>query len=267
MDTASLDTVAASSPEAIIARMQRQVVAGQAWFEALMEGVARWTLAEETVGERHYRYLVGGEAFDWLLLAERLCQALDGYMPPREREELLFFGRPPVEFNEEDLRRAIGYHKYRAHLNYLYGVLVEEALQLAVEEDLHKEQQSRLWANGPDKSGEDGVYLRIYGRSRDALLAAFRADRSGPTGRPSYGPDLRPQERPDLSGPGDSISCAELKEFTYWLFKCRLRHCEPARVASDTRRGLAMLERLRARGRLSSPRPDAPTLDGRQPFR
>jgi len=32
--------------------------------------------------------------------------------------------------------------------------------------------------------------------------------------------------------------------FTYWLFKYRLRQCDRAKVASDTRRGLAQLARL-----------------------
>ncbi|MFQ5879489.1 MAG: hypothetical protein ACE5IZ_04880, partial [Dehalococcoidia bacterium] len=154
------------SPEALLATLRQHVAQGGHWFDALLEAVAHWTLSEETVGERHYRYLVGGEAFDWLLLAERLSDAMDGYIPPRQREDLLLVGRPPLEFNEEDLRRAIGYPKYRAHLNYLYGVLVEEALQLAVEEDLHKEQRSRVWPNGSHLA-EDGLYQRLYGRSRN----------------------------------------------------------------------------------------------------
>ena len=41
-----------------------------------------------------------------------------------------------------------------------------------------------------------------------------------------------------------TISLAEAREFTYWLFKYRLRYCDPARVASDTRRALGMLRRL-----------------------
>ncbi|GAJ03845.1 unnamed protein product, partial [marine sediment metagenome] len=32
-------------------------------------------------------------------------------------------------------------------------------------------------------------------------------------------------------------------EFTYWLFKYRLNHCDKARVASDTKKGLEQLNR------------------------
>ncbi len=34
----------------------------------------------------------------------------------------------------------------------------------------------------------------------------------------------------------------ELKEFTYWLFKYRMLHCDKAKVASDTRKGLRLLQ-------------------------
>jgi len=40
-----------------------------------------------------------------------------------------------------------------------------------------------------------------------------------------------------------SITLTELKEFTYWLFKYRLKHCEKARVASDTKKAMGYLKR------------------------
>ena len=50
--------------------------------------------------------------------------------------------------------------------------------------------------------------------------------------------------------PSDSIAYSDLKAFTYWLFKYRLRNCDRARVASDTRKALSQLARLeRARRR------------------
>jgi len=42
-----------------------------------------------------------------------------------------------------------------------------------------------------------------------------------------------------------SISLTELKEFTYWLFKYRLEQCEKARVASDTKKALEQLNKLK----------------------
>ena len=60
------------APEEAILRMRHAILTGTHWFEALLEAVGRWRVPEERIGDREYRYLIGGEAFDWLLLAERL---------------------------------------------------------------------------------------------------------------------------------------------------------------------------------------------------
>jgi len=218
-----------------LAQFSRALDDGGDWFSALLEAIARWGPREELVDGRRYRYLIGGEAFDWLLLAERLCEEADGAIPHDEREALLFRGRPPRELDGEEFRRAVGSAKHRAHLNYLYGVIIEEALQLATEEDVLKEHRSRVWNAG--KSAEGLVFERIYGKAHDELLAAFRQERSLP--------------------PGDCLAYTDLKEFTYWLFKYRLHQCDPARVASDTRKALAQLSQLESAARRRGQRLDA----------
>ena len=123
------------------------------WFDALMQAIALWEQPGEIVDGRQFRYLIGGEAFDWLLLAERLTAAAETRIPAAEREHLLFEGRAPAEpgadahpangavrMSDERLRALIGESKHRAHLNYLYGVTVEEALQYAVELEVSKER-------------------------------------------------------------------------------------------------------------------------------
>ena len=75
--------------------------------------------------------------------------------------------------------------------------------------------------------GEGGVldeaYQRIYGATRATLLGRFRREKGYPRRK--------------------SITLTELKEFTYWLFRYRLRQCDKARVASDTKKGLREFER------------------------
>lgn len=228
--TRSGSKTAAQAAE-IVAALRQAVEGGDRhWFLSVLEAIRLWPLADERVGERRYRYLVGGQAFDWLLLAERLCEPLDGLIPGDECQALLFHGRLPLELSDDELRRLMGPSKYRAHLNFLYGVRVEEALQLAVEEDVHKDRLSRVWENG---QVDDEVFHRVYGAGRAELLASFWRDYALPD--------------------GDRLSVGDLKEFTYWLFQHRLRNCDPARVASDTRKGLARLAELESQ-RKAAPR-------------
>ncbi|HXF51552.1 MAG TPA: NUDIX domain-containing protein [Dehalococcoidia bacterium] len=205
-----------------IAHFVNALDAGVPWFEALLQAIGLWTLPREEANGRTYEYLIQGEAFDWLLLAERLCEEVADRLPPDEHEALVFFGRAPVpDFSDADLRAALGQEKHSAHLNFLYGVIVEEALQLCVEEEIQKACQAHVYYEVEE---EPNVFQRIYGKTREELLAAFRDAHGLPH--------------------GDSISYGELQRFTYWLFKYRVANCEPARVASDTRKALAQLSRM-----------------------
>jgi hypothetical protein len=193
---------------------------GKSWHLALLEAIALWGSPEEVYRGRHYRYLIEGEAFDWLLLAERLCQGVDE-IPEEEKKALLFSAKPPIELSRETFRKLLGPVKYRAYLNYFYGVIVEEALVSAVEAEVWKEQISR--GPGAELGVTEEAYRRLYRATSEELLRRFRKEKG------------RRNKR--------SIGLEELREFTYWLFKYRVKHSERARVASDTRKGLAELYR------------------------
>ena len=215
----AMDVLAAQD---IVGWLRRSLQDGREWPTALLEAVGRWPLAQEEVDGMHYRYLLLGEAFDWLMLAGRLLAEVDGLVPAEEKDDLLFHGRLPQAVPESEFRSHIGPEKYRAHLNYFYGVVVEESLLLAVEEEIRKERRSHGLPDSEDIV--EVAHQRIYGGPREALMRAFRQDLG----------------RPDSS----SISLTELKEFTYWLFNRRVNSADSARVASDTRKGLECLFRM-----------------------
>jgi hypothetical protein len=219
-ETASEERLPA--PDETVFRMRQAVVNGQHWFEALLDAVARWRLPMETIGERDYCYLLHGEAFDWLLLAERLLDEMPDLVPAGDRDALLFENRWPLELDDQEFALRISQAKHSAHLNYLYGVLVEEALQLSVEEEIHKENRNRPW--GQDRRVDLSMYERVYGRTRTELFALHYIE---------TGVMIRRE-----------IAYADWKAFTYWLFKQRLKLQDKARVASDTRKGLAQLTRM-----------------------
>ena len=208
-------------PEQAAEALRREVERGQPWYPALLDVVARWSAADEEVNGVTQRYLLGGEAFDWLSLAQRLLAEVDEHIPPEQVERLLVFGLPPDGSTEEDFARAIGAPKHRAHLNFQYGVTVEELLLLAAELELQK--AGRLSGAGglqPDVL----AYDRVYGKSLEELQLQYATET-----------DTRLTAR---------MRQSELQAFTYWCSKFRLRISEPARVASDTKKALSLMSRM-----------------------
>ncbi len=216
----SLESIPLGDTEAIN-HLKQAIAGGRHWYLALLGAIGLWTSAEEVYDDRTYCYLIDGEAFDWLLLAERLCETVDNLLPEDERDALLFHGIPPLELTASEVKELIGDKKYGQYLNYFYGITVEEALLLAVQEEIDKER--RVQGLRSKSQSSDEVYLRIYDVARGELLKQFRQEKS----------------HAQLK----SITLAELKEFTYWLFKYRLKQCEKARIASDTKKALDYLKR------------------------
>jgi hypothetical protein len=197
---------------------------GRNWYVSLLEAVRLWTSPEEDYAGRHYQYLVDNEAFDWLILTERLCEELDRLIPEKERTNLLFHGIPPIELSKDEFKNLIGASKYQAHLNYFYGILVERFLLLSVTEEIRKKK--RVLGVNNDSGVVDEAYQRIYGATQSALLKQFRKER--------HYPQLR------------SIRLSELNEFTYWLFKYRIKIRDKSCVASDTKKALTKLHEILA---------------------
>ena len=203
--------------------LREEIAGGRPWHEALLEAMGMWTLPRERRNGREYIYIIQGEAFDWVLLAERLCDGVDGMIPPGELEDLLFRGRLPVEIGAKEVKDALGYNKYRGLLNFWYGVVVEEALQQAVEDEVRKEMRASGRTDVEDLA--DAVFRRLYDEDHSSLLRRFRSE---------MGYSFR-----------GAFSLTQTKELTYWLFKLRLKYWDPARVASDTHKGLRLLQQLR----------------------
>lgn len=196
---------------------------GEPWYPALLDVVARWVAASEDEDGVTYTYLVAGEAFDWLLLAERLIEAAGRLVPRKEAERLVVHGESPDGSDELAFARAIGASKHRAHLNFQYGVVVEEALLLSAELELYK---ARPINGALEEPADVQAYERVYGRTLPELLQLYRAD-----GGPHFEGRVRQ---------------SEWQAFTYWCSKYRFKMGEPARVASDTRKALALLSRMQS---------------------
>ena len=200
------------------------------WRTAILEAIGRWPVASEVVDGEQYDYLLSGEAFDWKLLAQQIRPRLQGEIPEDEWGSWIGSPVPFGGLEEAEFTRVMGVEKHRAHLSYFYGVTVEQALQTAVGEEIAKRRVAG--GRAPNQESREDAYPRLYGSSQMALWAEYVASKKA--------------ERPD--GPGDlngEVPLNVLDDFTYWLFKKRMGRADPARVASDTRKGLAQLERMR----------------------
>jgi len=223
---ASNQATSADDAEAI-RYLEQAIGDGKHWYLALLEAMGLWNSSQENRNGRTCHYLIDGEAFDWLLLAERLCDSVDGLLLADEKNALLFQGQPPISLKASEVEKLIGGCKYRQYLNYFYGVTVEEVLLLAVQEEVYKERY--MSGGGNEQEITDEAFRRIYSECRETLRKCFRRDKGYP--------DVR------------STTLTEQKEFTYWLFKYRVRQCEKAKIASDTRKALNYLQKQRARKR------------------
>ena len=213
--------LAETAPDAVI-HLRTAVSRGVPWPRALLEAIALWTLPEEVYQERTYRYLVGGEALDWLTLAERLVPEIEEYIPAADLERLLFEGKLPEDVTPEELKEWMGGNKHRAYLNYWYGVVVEEALQQSVEDDVRKREKARCYPDHEEMVEE--AFSHLYGKTRAELLKEYRTEAKITWHAP--------------------LTLVDCKEFTYWLSKRRFNLWDPARVASDTRKGIRYLTYL-----------------------
>ena len=218
---ADAGVLAATAPDAVL-HLRAAVRSGAAWPRALLEAMALWTSPEETWQDRTFRYLIAGEALDWLTLAERLCPEIEDFIPPADLERLLFEGLLPDDVTPEEFKEWIGGNKHRAYLNYWYGVIVEEALQQSAEDDVRKREKARCYPDHEEMVEE--AFTHLYGKTRTELLRNYRKE----AGISEFAP----------------LSLADCKEFTYWLSKLRFNLWDPARVASDTRKGIRYLSRL-----------------------
>ena len=209
-----------SNAEMAISHFQAELAAGKHWYLALLEAIGLLTYETEIIDGRTYQYLVEGDAFDWLLLAERLCDTAEGLIPDQAKNDLLFHGKPPVPLGADQYKNLMWDAKYHKYLNFFYGVTVEEALVQSVREEVRKDRRTNFWKNSTTE--EDEVFSRVYDESYYVLLKQFRKEKH-----------YHMMSNSNLT---------EMKQFTYWCFKLRIKTCEKARVASDTQKGLMWLK-------------------------
>jgi len=214
------DTALPVSCEEAIKRFTDSINDGNHWSYGLLDAVNCWTLSEEVYKGKLHRYLIQGEAFDLKLLAYRILQPVKSLIPLDEYRFFLLAKEFPKTISGSKIRTGLGPIKYQGYLNYWYGITVEIALQLAVFQEVWKEQAGR--GRNFKRYNFSEVYSRIYGSAPIVLLDQYRQTLISPV----------------------SLECVfgDSKQFVYWLFKLRISRCEKERVGSDTKKALEWLQ-------------------------
>ena len=208
--------ILSNSPKELISVLRNSIKNSVPWPQALIQTMAVWSLPNETFKGKKYIYLIDGECFNILLLAERLMLELKDLISSTDIENLLFKSEFPSGFDLSTLKYEIGITKYRGHVNFFYGVVVEEILQYTVEREIEK----RFYSNGMGgiKNLDDETFKQLYKSKFDDLYTQFCIDTSAIKNKKSY--------------------FNEYIQFTYWLFKYRVTISDGAKIASDTKKAL-----------------------------
>ena len=208
--------ILSNSPKELISVLRDSIKQGIPWPQALIQTMAAWSLPNETFKGIKYIYLIDGECFNMLLLAERLILELKDLISTTDIENLLFKSEFPHDFDLSTLKHEIGITKYRGHVNFFYGVVVEEILQYTIENEVEK----RFYSNGIGeiKNPDDETFKQLYKSKYDDLYTQFCIDTSRIKNKRFY--------------------FNEYIQFTYWLFKYRVTISDGAKIASDTKKAL-----------------------------
>ena len=59
--------------QGVVERLQARAERVEPWHIAVLRAIGEWELPDEVMSGRRWHYIIGGEALDWLTLAERLC--------------------------------------------------------------------------------------------------------------------------------------------------------------------------------------------------
>ena len=194
------------------------------WRDHIFNAVTQWSLPREEIADEPHVYFIGGEAFNWRRLAERLAWHITFLLPEEEEVAMARWLEDDHMFgglDESHFRRVLGHEKWRAYLNYFYGVTLERCLALYAGSRIAKAK----FGGGQTVSDDmlDESFEALYGGTEQELWIAFASE---------SGMSIE-------SGVARTLAIDD--EFTYWLFKRRIGTTYLAHVAHEVHHGLEAL--------------------------
>tara|TARA_B100000902_G_scaffold398501_2_gene465493 strand:- start:216 stop:839 length:624 start_codon:yes stop_codon:yes gene_type:complete len=166
--------------------------------------------------------LIFNESFNWKAVLLPILKV------KYELETIINFYDETIKLgNQFKLKSLMSPRLYSAHLNYYYGVVVEQSIREIKRQDFEKEKN--ILSKSSFDFIDNEIYIFLYGKSKLNLWKEFSLNFRLKS-KSYYVPN--------------KIYCTESDSFDYWLSKRRILRCTRELNASLLSRGLKYLKGL-----------------------
>ncbi|MBK65578.1 MAG: hypothetical protein CL769_01290 [Chloroflexi bacterium] len=166
------------------------------------------------------KLLIFNESFNWKAVLLPILKIKYDF------ETIIDFYSETIKLgNQFKLKSLMPSRLYSAHLNYYYGVLVEQSIREIKRKDFEKEKN--ILSKSSFDSIDNEIFIFLYGKSKLNLWKEFSLNFRLKS-KSYYVPS--------------KIYCNESENFDYWLSKRRILRCTRELNASLLSRGLEYLK-------------------------
>ena len=166
------------------------------------------------------KLLIFNESFNWKAVLLPILKI------KYDLETIIDFYNETIKLgNQFKLKSLMPSRLYSAHLNYYYGVLVEQSIREIKRKDFEKEKN--ILSKSSFDSIDNEIFIFLYGKSKLNLWKEFSLNFRLKS-KSYYVPS--------------KIYCNESENFDYWLSKRRILRCTRELNASLLSRGLEYLK-------------------------
>ena len=197
----------------LIQELRNEVSQGENWQKSVAKYIGLWNEKEEFYRGYKYIYLIDDEALDWLNLTERLVSSIKSYITKEEYNYVSTSGLLLDQDIYKYIKETIPKKKLSQMRNFYYGIIIEN---LIYNYKILEYQKNTIVVEDNDQK----FYEEIYNKPIEVLYEMFYKEKKTIT--------------------KNKLNFHELKLFSYWLFKYRLKHSDKTKMAHETNTALKL---------------------------
>ena len=201
----------------LIQELRNEVSHGENWQKSIAKYIGLWTKKEEFYRGYKYIYLIDGEALDWLTLTERLVSSIKSYINKEEYYYVSTSGLLPDQEIYKYIKKITPKKVLSQMRNFYYGIIIEN---LIYNYKILEYEKNTIVTEDNDQR----FYEEIYNKPLEVLSQMFY------------------KEKKLINK--NKLNFHELKLFSYWLFKYRLKHSDKTKMAHETNKALIIASKI-----------------------